>query len=263
MSPTPTRKLWIAAAVVGVVVLTGGAWYLGQQQGSTPAPTAASSTTPAGIPAGGALPMGTVVAGEGGTTTGPGGVPMGHTHDDQGAVAAATNLSCAAWTRPMLKKSTREDFIAAASTSAYRPQFAAGVNSIYRFWLRRYPDLSCQPERGAYAIESSTPDRVRVLLWTPIHFPGKDDEIVPDGSLWLVSYATLEWVDGDWKISDWNDRTTQGAYLPAPAEPGSNPSPTEKAAILTTEANYDLDTDEPAVIKWWAAPWQEYANAAR
>lgn len=261
--------LIIAAAVIVLIVVALSFYLLGRSNTATPSPapttaspTTTTSTTPSptyeptdqsGSPESG-LARGAAQAGLGGTSTGPDGLPLGYSHDEAGAVTAATNYLM--WMNSLrIADKTLAHSLADASAADDKTKRAL----IESFDTQRpgLTDLSAdqpEPARGAYAVADYDDTRALIYVWSP--------EVTADSTgrtdhLWGIDAVSVVWADGDWKL-DGGLVTMTGAAALDPTDPAGNPSPEEKHSILTrTPADPGEITDSADQA------WFEYANAAR
>lgn len=269
MTDRRTRGVLIAAAaVIALVVVALSFYLLGRSRTATPSPSPTASPTPAtsmepsptyeptdqsGSPEA-ALARGAAQAGGGGTSTGPDGLPIGYSHDESGAITAATNYLM--WMNSLrIADKTVADNLAGASAADDKTRKAL----IESFDALRpgLADLTAdhpEPARGAYAVADYDGSRALVYVWSP--------EVTADSTgrtdhLWGIDAVTVVWADGDWKL-DGGLITMTGAAALDPTDPTGNPTPEEKHSILTrTPADPGEITDSADQT------WFEYANAAR
>ena len=148
----PRRLIVIIVITILVVAAVGLAFYLGRSTSTppttTPTPTVSTPVTPSptyvptdrnGSPEPG-LQTGPAVAGEGGSKAGPAGLPLGYTHDETGAVNAATNYLMWMNSLKITDKATADAM--ATATAADESTRTALIA-----FLRRTPDRNDRPHR--------------------------------------------------------------------------------------------------------------------
>jgi hypothetical protein len=263
-----TRKiLAVLAALAVVAMIAAVAYQLGHAttgpapssgtgtsstappSGSSPSPAPASPSTGSSQPG---LPQGPARAGEGGRMTGPAGLPLGYDHTETGAVQAATNYLT--WmTSLRIKDKTTADALADA-TAADPATRAAMVESFdaLRTGLEHVTEAETDPARGAYAVPSYDETDGSVYIWAPFAIT---ESGVPT-TAWGVSEIRLAW-KGDWKLAGTLISRVGGAAS-EPANPTGNPTPAEKADILSRTPADPGEITDSAEQEWF-----EYANAAR
>lgn len=270
MTDRRTRNaLIIAAALIVLALVALGFYLLGRSNTATQAPTptpvspaTATSTVPSptyeptdrsGSPESG-LARGAAQAGRGGTSTGPEGLPLGYSHDEAGAVTAATNYLM--WMNSLrIADKTVADSLAGASAADDKTRKAL----IESFDALRpgLTDLTAdqpEPARGAYAVADYDDSRALVYIWSP---EATADSTGRTDHLWGIDAVSVVWANGDWKL-DGGLISMTGAAALDPTDPAGNPSPEEKHSILTrTPADPGEITDSANQT------WFEYANAAR
>ena len=264
------KKIWLGV-VAGLVAaaLVVGAFILGQRSDGDvadpppPSPSTAPTPGPGGSESpshdgGRAIAKGTVTAGEGGTTEGPGGVMLGYEPTEDGAVQATTNYQAYFHSTAIKDADVRKQVIDAVAVDeaagAGIERLAEGVNDYNEELIF---EKGVESERGAYAVESFTPEKAQILLWTPqkTHWRKSDSQ----DSTWVLGRVTVVWERGDWKIEEYPSLTS--ASIPDPADPEGNPSPQEKWALLREPAPEDYEVEE--IPEFYRNEWLEYANAAR
>jgi hypothetical protein len=265
--PTRTQKiLLVVVALLAVAVIAAVSYRLGQDTPSTsPAPTGAPTTTPSGSspsPAPGSpstgsstsgLPQGPARAGEGGHMTGPAGLPLGYDHTETGAVEAATNYLT--WMNSIRIKDKNAADAMAEATAADEKTRNAMIESfdLLRTGLEDVADAKTEPARGAYAVAESGSSTASVYIWAPYVFTESNETT----HLWSIFEIRLDWIDGDWKVNKALVSRVGGAAVD-PVDPAGNPTPTEKASILSRTPADPGEIDDSAEQEWF-----EYGNAAR
>ncbi len=262
------RTAAIAATVIIVVVAISIGFYALGRSTATPPPTTPPTTgasTPAsptltptysptdqnGSPETG-LSHGTATAGKGGSTTGPAGLPLSYSHDQAGAVNAATNYLT--WMNS-LRITDKANADAMADRAAANPTTGAALIESFDDIRSGMKDLTGdepQPARGAYAVAAYSADRALVYIWAP--------EVTTDVNgqathLWAIDAIQLVWNSGDWKL-DQTLIVKTGAAAVDPSNPAGNPSAAEKHSILTR-----TPADPGAITDTADQTWLEYSNA--
>jgi len=270
MQPSTRRRTIIV--VVAVLVVAGialGGYLLGRSTTATPDPSptrAGTPTTPAaaspsasyeptdewGSPEP-ALPRGQAEAGAGGTTTGPGGLPLGYSHDQTGAVNAATNYLMWMNSGKVTDKKLADDMAAASAADDATKQAMIESFDTMRSGAGTMTANEPQPARGAYAITSYTSDRALIYVW----YPAVTETAGQNEHYWAIDAVALVWANGDWKL-DGSLITKTGLAAVEPTDPAGSPMAEEKHSILSrTPADPGEITDSTD------QSWFEYANAMR
>ncbi len=264
-NPRARRAITIATiALVVVAAVAVGFALLNNASPTTPeprvGPSASLSAAPSpsysptdqyGSPEPG-LQAGPVRAGEGGTTRGPAGLPLGYQHDETGAVSAATNYLIWMNSLRIADKPTADAMAAAAAADAATRQALTTSFDQVRSGLSGLTADQPEPTRGAYAVAESGPDKVLVYIWAPEVTTDREGQTE---SLWAIDAVEVTWSDGDWKLNTTLIART-GAAAVELADPDGNPSAAEKHSILTrTPADPGEITDSAEQT------WFEYANA--
>lgn len=258
------RTLTIAAIVLVAVAAVGiGAYQLGPSDAPPPSNTPTTSPTATGptptyaptdqygSPKPG-LEAGPAIAGQGGTKTGPAGLPLGYTHDQTGAVNAATNYLSWMNSIRITDKATAD---ALAAASAADQASVTALTSSFDEVRTGMTDLTTdqpEPARGAYAVASYSADRGLIYIWAPEVTAGKDGRV---DHLWAIDAISLVWASGDWKLDTALIAKT-GNTAVGPSDPTGNPTPEEKHSILTR-----IPADPGDIIDSAEQTWFEYANA--
>jgi len=264
------RTIVIAAIVLVVVAAVGVGFYSLGRSTATPPPTTSASVTsaapatsgdprtpsysptdPNGSPEPG-LPRGEATAGAGGAKTGPAGLPLGYTHDQTGAVNAATNYLMWMNSLKITDKKASDDM--AAATAADPATRTALIESfgLLRSGMENMTADRPEPARGAYAVATYSATRVLVYVWAP--------EVTTDTSgqtdhVWAIDAVQLVWSADDWKLDKTLIARTGGAAV-EPADPAGNPTAAEKHSILTR-----TPADPGEITDTADQSWFEYANA--
>jgi hypothetical protein len=264
---SPNRKLLAALAALAVVAVIAIVFYRIGHDTATPDPTdtETSSTAPSGSspsPAPGSpstgssqpgLPQGPARAGEGGSMTGPAGLPLGYEHTETGAVQASTNYLT--WmTSLRIKDKTTADAMADA-TAADPATHAALIDSLdqLRSSFEAMSEANTEPARGAYALKSFDGSNATVYVWAPFRYTSRAGGSTTS---WGVSEVRLVWHD-DWKL-DGTLVSRVGSAAVDPANPDGNPSAAEKQSILSR-----TPADPGEITDTAEQEWLEYDNAAR
>jgi hypothetical protein len=254
-----------------VVAGVGIGFYLLGRSTVTPAPTAsptAPSTPPAttgatltptysptdqnGSPEPG-LPRGEVIAGQGGTKSGPAGLPLGYTHDQTGAVSTATNYLMWMNSIKIGDKNIADEMAAASAADEKTRDTMIDSFDALRSGLEGIEDEQMEPARGAYALAEFSSTQATVYIWSPLVIT---DTSGSKSSLWSINSVRLAW-SGDWKLSGGLvDRVGRAAV--DPSDVAGNPSSEEKHSILSR-----TPADPGEITDTADQSWFEYGNAPR
>ena len=269
MANRSTRRAVIVAATLVVIVAVVVGFQVLRRSGTGTPPTTSTSSTGGPLQTSGSpaptyeptdqngspepgLPRGEAVAGGGGSTSGPGELPLGYSHDQVGAVSAATNYLT--WMNSLKIKYKKTADAMAAASAANAAAEAGLVNSfdMLRSGMQGMTADQPEPARGAYAIASYSASRALVYVWAP--------EVTTDGNghvdhLWGIDAVRLVWASGDWKL-DGALIAKSGAAAVDPADPAGDPSPAEKHSILQR-----TPADPGEITDTADQSWFEYANA--
>lgn len=261
-----TRRTALVAMGVIVLLAVGVGFYLLGRATSTtpaapsePAPSTVPSvpspsyspTDPNGSPEPG-LPQGTAVAGQGGSRRGPAGLPLGYSHDRQGAVQAATNYLIWLNSLRITDENTADALATAAAADPATRSALIDSFGLLRSGMENLTSDRPEPARGAYAIASYHSSHAVVYIWAP--------EVTTDASgetddLWSIVAVPLVWSEGDWKL-DHALISRTGAAAVEPSDPAGNPTAAEKHSILSRTPADPGEITDAADQSWF-----EYANA--
>ena len=197
------------------------------------------------------LPRGQATAGGGGTTTGPADLPLGYSHDETGAVNAATNYLMWMNSLRITDKKTADQLAAATAADSATQQAMVESFDTLRSGMQKMSMSSPEPARGAYAIADSSNDRALVYVWYPV-VTDTSGEIE---DWWGIDAVTLVWSNGDWKLKD-ALITRTGVAAVDPADPSGNPTAEEKHSILSR-----TPADPGEITDTADQSWFEYSNA--
>ena len=198
------------------------------------------------------LPRGQAIAGGGGTTTGPAGMPLGYGHDETGAVNAATNYLMWMNSLRITDKKTADQLAAAtAADSATRQAMIESFDAV-RPGMSDMSSDQPEPARGAYAIADYSPDSALIYIWSP--------EVTTDKSgqtdhLWGIEAVRVVWSQDDWKLDGGLIMKSGGAAVD-PADPAGDPTAEEKHSILSR-----TPADPGEITDTADQSWFEYSNA--
>ncbi len=149
------------------------------------------------------------------------GVPVGWSHDVDGATAAASAFvgltGLVATSGPLV----RRDVVLAMATPSYGPtlvdatardlddlMFSLGERSLV------LDDLRWGEHTLTATAMPRSDDEVQVQVWSVVVITAGDDAV--PRQLWRTSTIDLVWVDDDWKVDQW--ATTPGPVPAPPAE---------------------------------------------
>lgn len=208
--------------------------------------TAPSSGRPAD-PASDALPFGTVTFGQGGAED-LFGIPIRYPHTQDGATAAAINLTVGGSGPLNVVEAAREPlnrylYTARAAAKGFPTTAAQAEEARAKAGLdlngqvlnddgsvdpgSTYLDTTFIPEYGAYRVlPGATADRVTVDLWGPLLTGTARSNGSGDAEVrWVLVRVTVAWDRGDWRIDD----LTVPDQLPARRQ--TVPMPADRAAL--------------------------------
>ena len=269
MTNRTRRIIIITIAVIVVAGIAVGGYLYGRSTTATPDPTltpAGPATTQASISPSAsyeptdeygspepALPRGQAEAGAGGTTTGPGGLPLSYSHDQTGAVNAATNYLIWMNSLKITDKKLADEMAAATAADDATKQALIETFDTMRAGADTMTMNEPEPARGAYAVASHASDRAVIYVWYPAVIETANEV----DHYWAIDAVTLVWSNGDWKLAG-SLITKTGLAAVEPADPAGNPMAEEKHSILSrTPADPGEITDSAD------QSWFEYANATR
>ena len=200
------------------------------------------------------LQTGPAVAGEGGQKSGPAGLPLGYTHDETGAVNAATNYLMWMNSLKITDKTTADAMATAtAADESTRTALIASFDDL-RTGMTDLTVDQPQPARGAYAVSKYSQNSALIYIWGPEVITNTADETQ---HLWAIDAIKLVWAEGDWKLDGGLAAKIGGAAV-YPLDPAGNPSAEEKHSILRRTPADPGDITDSADQTWF-----EYANAPR
>jgi len=264
MPRNPRRTIAIAVGVVVVLSLVAVVAYLAgrseqatttppQHTASRPPAQSESTSSPSPVDPRPALSRGKAIAGGGGRSKGPAGLPLGYDHSESGAATAATNYLMWLNSIRITDKPTAD---AMATAAAADPTTRSALVQSLDETRSGMNDLSTDqlaPARGAYAVAHYSANQATVYIWAP--------EVTTDKSgtseqLWAIDAVQVVWAKGDWKLDHQLIAKTGGAAVD-PADPAGNPTAFEKRSILSR-----IPADPGDITDSSDQTWFEYANAA-
>lgn len=264
MPRNPRRTITIVTSVLVVLALVGVvAYFAGRsERAGRPSKDTAATTPadPARFPSKTAdssepgLARGQAVAGEGGRSKGPAGLPLGYDHTEAGAATAATNYLMWLNSIRITDKAAADAMAAAAAADASTKAAIVKSLNATRSGMRDLTTDQLQPARGAYAVAHYSSEQATIYIWAP--------EVTTEKSgtteqLWAIDAVQVVWSGGDWKLDHQLIAQTGGAAVD-PADPTGNPSAAEKRSILSR-----IPADPGGITDTADQTWFEYANVAR
>ncbi|BFU43965.1 hypothetical protein [Krasilnikovia sp. MM14-A1004] len=200
----------VAAVLLAALLLTAPRHGAGRRAAAEPVPGGATGSPPAiDHPEPETLPAGPVAAADGGSRSGPGGIPLGFPRTADGAVAAGTAWLTVlegvgmldATRRPALLAAIGDATFAAAADRRIAARAAglappAGPDSGYVVALAR-------PASGAYRVLDGGESAVRCEVWYPYQLAVRSDGAPPPVARWYRAQLALRWDDqrGDWLLT--------------------------------------------------------------
>jgi hypothetical protein len=200
---TDRRRLGIAAIVVGLLICLGVGVAIGRatvrSQATTTLPTPSASPSTAAAP---------------GPTRVENGVPVGYAHTEAGAIAAATNFARVEGGPLVLQPDRYRQALATLATPKQQEAYRRAADQVIALLNSRFNQLVSNAARGtqtsihayplSYSVVEYTPARATIHMWGMAVIAQQG--VMAPVSLWTTGSTTLEWVDGDWRVSaDKND----------------------------------------------------------
>ncbi|MFH8471047.1 hypothetical protein [Streptomyces sp. NPDC017991] len=199
--------------VVGVVVLLIAAIAFANRGDGSP-----DSDDDGGGGKAGAAP--TAPSGEQPVKSKAGGIPTGYAQDDQGAQSAAANYSVALGSTDMFNADRRREIVA----TVYAPDVAAdrqaGLDQAYSS-EKFLSNIGLGKDGTAPGgqtfvsrvipvgtkVKSATSGSASVQVWyTSLFGLSGDGSTNPVSESWYTTTYELKWVDGDWKVTDFQQK---------------------------------------------------------
>lgn len=143
------------------------------------------------------------------------GVPVGYSHTEEGAVAAATNFSLLTTRDDLLDVNALTTAMETLAAPDWKDDAATQAMNGNEFIVDRYgddADLSGSVLR--YDVVDYSPDRAVIRLWTVSVASGSKRPNVEE--VWGTLTITLVWSDGDWRVEG-NESTPGPAPIDLPA----------------------------------------------
>ncbi|WP_405855898.1 hypothetical protein OG361_21615 [Streptomyces sp. NBC_00090] len=210
----PVRSSRSLITVVGVVVLLIAAIAFANRGEGDPADAAAPSSGTPGKTAPTAATGIRPVTGKNGQ------LPTGFAHTDQGAQSAATNYAVALGSAEMFQTSTRNEIVQAVYTPAAVTARQGDLNKVYadKGFLSRIglQEDGTTPQGLTFIsrvipvgskVESYADDRATVSVWYSSLFGlAGEGSKNPVSEAWYTSSYELQWVNGDWKVTDFSQK---------------------------------------------------------
>jgi hypothetical protein len=249
----------VVAAVVAALVTHGDDKGDGGHAGPSPSvsPSASASVDTGGMAKGTATAAGTDC------TRRVSGLPWGCPHTTAGAVEAATQVMAANYQMERMTPADRTAWVTAAfgkvpagtESAAKLYQAQNNLNSAGQLINpstgdpvtdQRFTSL-CHPELGAYRIQSSSADAVKVDVWqvciSGTIGPGTARNLSAN---WLVGEVSLAWKGGDWQVTD----TGSGGFNTAP-------TPKDVGQAVTTFP------ERAQILAGYGSGWTLYGDASQ
>ena len=207
-SNKPSRAVLVILGVLVIAVLA--ALVLATRpHGAGPGPVAAESAAPTG-PAG---------PGPAGTEAG---VPVGWSHDQEGAEAAAAGFVRSTGLFVTSGTLTRRDVIGAIATPGYANELMKSVNDDLDELSTVLRDRGVNPadlvwfEYPLTVSSTMSTDGAEVRIWSVLVFGVRGESVARQ--IWTTSTLSLRWVDGDWKVAEWDSEQGPSPALTAAAD---------------------------------------------
>ncbi|WP_328495070.1 hypothetical protein OHS59_21645 [Streptomyces sp. NBC_00414] len=149
-----------------------------------------------------------------------GGIPTGYAQDDQGAQSAATNYAVALGSTDMFNTDRRHEIV----DTVYAPDVAAdrrsGLDQAYSS-EKFLSNIGLGKDGTAPSgqtfvsriipvgtkVKAATPESASVQVWyTSLFGLSGDGSTNPVSESWYTTTYELKWVDGDWKVTDFQQK---------------------------------------------------------
>ncbi|MEA2433946.1 MAG: hypothetical protein QOG54_1403 [Actinomycetota bacterium] len=174
------RRLGLVALVVALVI---AAYFFGRQTTGEPEPNMEPLPTQAGV----------------GPTEEINGVPLGFSHDEEGAVAAATAFAIVMTEASGDLEAYRESMNTLAAPVWQEQATELAVNGIDFFHNRYGSGGSATFAPLRYRLTGFSEDSATVDLWGVSTAFGPKHQKIDES--WLTGTVELTWVEGDWRVA--------------------------------------------------------------
>ncbi|MEU9015478.1 hypothetical protein AB0D12_38440 [Streptomyces sp. NPDC048479] len=210
----PVRSSRSLITVVGVVVLLIAAIAFANQGGG------GAEDDPSGGGGKGAAGAPTAATGVKPVTEKDGGIPSGYAKDEQGAQSAAANYLAALGSDGMYNKARRDQIV----STVYAPEVAAArkgdLDKVYS-GEKFLTSIGLNPDGTAPAgmtfitrfnpvgskVENFNGGTARVSVWYSALFGlAGEGSKNPVSESWYTNIFELQWIDGDWKVTDFTQK---------------------------------------------------------
>lgn len=147
-------------------------------------------------------------------------IPTGYAHDEQGAQSAASNYSVALGSAEMFTSSARSEIVRTVYAPAAATARQGDLDQVYsdkgflsRIGLR---EDGTAPQGMTFIsrvipvgtrVDSYADDRATVSVWYSslfgMAYEGSENPVT---EAWYTNSLDLQWVDGDWKVTDFSQK---------------------------------------------------------
>jgi hypothetical protein len=164
-----------------------------------------------------------------------GGVPVGWSHDEAGARAAAVTYVGLGGRLAVAGPLTRLDMVLGLSTRRYGSDLAARANREFAELLAKMGELGIPPAGLVWSehpltvrTETLAAARVRASVWSVLVFAARDRSV--PRQVWRTFTVEVLWEDGDWRVDDWATAIGPSPSAPPEAEVASAATISEVAS---------------------------------
>ncbi|MCQ6554051.1 hypothetical protein NPS70_12695 [Streptomyces sp. C10-9-1] len=208
----PVRSSRSLIGVVGVVVLLIAAIAFANRGSGEDGTAKGNASNPEAAP--------TAATGVRPVKSRTGDIPTGYAQDEQGAQSAAANYAVALGSTEMFDKASRDAIVSVVYSPDVAAERRGDLDRVYsdKDFLKRLgltaegtaptgmTFVSRSNPAGA-KVESFATDTARVSVWYSTLFGlAGEGSTNPVTEGWYTNTFSLEWVDGDWKVTDFTQK---------------------------------------------------------